>query len=89
MKSTCCGSSDKKSCRRWPSCRRKQPFVDAPLETASRFQRHGGRRLPWTAALCPFGKFKKDKTGAIDDLVSFGGLLEEMAAYLQSPVATA
>ena len=62
------------------------PYVDARLKDGSRFN----AMVPPVAvdgSLVSIRKFKKDKLG-IDDLVQFGAFSEEMAAYLQSAVAT-
>ena len=62
------------------------PYVDARLKDGSRFN----AMVPPVAvdgSLVSIRKFKKDKLG-IDDLVDFGAVTEEMAAYLQAAVAT-
>ncbi len=62
------------------------PYVDARLADGSRFN----AMVPPVAvdgSLVSIRKFKKDKLG-IDDLVRFGALTEEMAAYLQAAVST-
>ncbi len=62
------------------------PYVDARLKDGSRFN----AIVPPIAvdgALVSIRKFKKEKL-SIDQLVKFGAFTEEMAAYLQSAVAT-
>jgi pilus assembly protein CpaF len=62
------------------------PYVDARLADGSRFN----AMVPPIAvdgSLVSIRKFKKEKLG-IDDLVRFGALTEEMAAYLQAAVST-
>ena len=62
------------------------PYVDARLADGSRFN----AMVPPIAvdgSLVSIRKFKKEKL-SIDDLVRFGAFSEEMAAYLQSAVAT-
>jgi len=62
------------------------PYVDARLQDGSRFN----AIVPPIAvdgALVSIRKFKKEKL-SIDQLATFGAFTEEMAAYLQSAVAT-
>ncbi|EPX87570.1 Flp pilus assembly protein, ATPase CpaF [Rubellimicrobium thermophilum DSM 16684] len=62
------------------------PYVDARLPDGSRFN----AMVPPVAvdgSLVSIRKFRKDKL-SIDDLVRFGALTEEMAAYLQAAVST-
>ncbi len=62
------------------------PYVDARLKDGSRFN----AIVPPIAvdgALVSIRKFKKEKL-SIDQLAAFGAFTEEMAAYLQSAVAT-
>ena len=62
------------------------PYVDARLADGSRFN----AMVPPVAvdgSLVSIRKFKKEKL-TIDDLVRFGALTEEMAAYLQAAVST-
>ena len=62
------------------------PYVDARLADGSRFN----AMVPPCAvdgALVSIRKFTKDKL-SIDQLVEFGAMTEEMAAYLQAAVAT-
>ena len=61
------------------------PYVDARLKDGSRFN----AMVPPIAvdgSLVSIRKFKKEKLG-IDDLVRFGALTEDMAAYLEAAVA--
>ncbi|MGX9847688.1 CpaF family protein [Limimaricola litoreus] len=62
------------------------PYVDARLADGSRFNAMVGP-IAVDGSLVSIRKFKKDKLG-IDDLVRFGAMTEEMAAYLQAAVAT-
>ncbi len=62
------------------------PYVDARLADGSRFN----AMVPPIAvdgSLVSIRKFKKDKLG-IEELVNYGALTEEMAAYLQAAVST-
>ena len=62
------------------------PYVDARLADGSRFNAMVGP-IAVDGSLVSIRKFKKEKLG-IDDLVRFGAMTEEMAAYLQAAVAT-
>ncbi|WPY95882.1 CpaF family protein [Limimaricola variabilis] len=62
------------------------PYVDARLADGSRFNAMVGP-IAVDGSLVSIRKFKKDKLG-IDDLIRFGAMSEEMAAYLEAAVAT-
>ncbi|MGR3500375.1 MAG: CpaF family protein [Limimaricola soesokkakensis] len=62
------------------------PYVDARLADGSRFNAMVGP-IAVDGSLVSIRKFKKDKLG-IDDLIRFGAMTEEMAAYLEAAVAT-